>query len=577
MNFRNHLRPVVVAATWSLALFALSVRAEVALEGVTDLQALNINTFLGLADLDCSAPPWLVRWQFRKANTEINTALEALGFYQAQIVDELDMPTHGCWRARFRITPGDPVVIRNVAINVDEPLVHEPAIAARLKEARELMDKTLNHAAYENVKRGLLGEARSLGYFEAAFKMSAVRVDEVGRSASVEFDLVGGSRFVFGDIEIVGDFLQRRLMDAYIPFNTGEPYDASLVSRLRRNLSDSGYFGRTVVVADSDAAVDRAVPVRIELYERPRDWTYAFGVGYATDTGARLRIDADNNLLNERGHRASVKSVWSTERNSLDLQYKIPHLSPLNDWFIFDTGIARLESDTWTSDIQRVGARHSYEQGAWIETDFVDLTYEDYKIGDEFGDSRLLMFGTTLARLWRDIPTRPTAGYRVDGTLRGAWRSLGSDTDVIQLVVGGKAIHELVKDVRVIARVTGGWLWTEDFDALPPSIRFFAGGDASIRGYEYQSVGPEKDGHVVGGERLLTGSLEFDYLFSPNWSVAAFVDSGSAYDDKARFFTGVGGGIRWYSPLGPIRVDVAHPLDDPTTEWRLYVTIGPDL
>ncbi len=82
MNLRNHLRPVVVAATWSLALFALPVRAEVALEGVTELQALNINTFLGLAELDCNAPPWLVRWQFRRANTEINAALEALGFYE---------------------------------------------------------------------------------------------------------------------------------------------------------------------------------------------------------------------------------------------------------------------------------------------------------------------------------------------------------------------------------------------------------------------------------------------------------------------------------------------------------------
>ena len=173
-------------------------------------------------------------------------------------------------------------------------------------------------------------------------------------------------------------------------------------------------------VADSDAAVDRAVPVRIELYPRARDWTYSFGLGYATDTGARIRVDADNNLFNERGHRVAVKSVLSTERNSLDLQYRIPHLSPLNDWFTFDTGIAHLESNTSTSDIERVGARHSYEQGAWIETDFVDLTYEDFKIGDEFGDSRLVLFGSTLTRFWRDIPSRPNAGYRVEWN--DSWR-----------------------------------------------------------------------------------------------------------------------------------------------------------
>ena len=112
---------------------------------------------------------------------------------------------------------------------------------------------------------------------------------------------------------------------------------------------------------------------------------------------------------------------------------------------------------------------------------------------------------------------------------------------------------------------------------LPPSIRFFAGGESSIRGYAFQGVGPEHDGNVVGGTRLLTGSLEFDYQFRTNWAAAAFVDSGSAFDDEPHFVTGVGVGLRWYSPVGPIRVDVAHPLDDPTTQWRLYITIGPEI
>ncbi len=580
MNLRNHLRPVVTAATWSLMLLASSstVFADVALDGVSEAQTLNINAFLGLADLDCNAPPWLVRWQFRRADAEIKAALEALGFYGAQIVDELSMPADGCWRAHFQITPGDPVIVRDVSIRVDEPLVHEPVIEARLKEARDLKDKPLNHLSYENVKRGLREDAQALGYFEAAFKTSTVQVDAVEHRASVDLELVGGPRYVFGNIEVVGDFLERRLIDAYIPFHTGDPYDVSLVARLRRNLADSDYFGRTVVVADSDTAVDQAVPVRIELYPRAREWMYSFGLGYATDTGARIRADADNNLFNERGHRIAVKTVLSTERNSLDFQYRIPHLNPLDDWFIFDTGIAHLESNTSTSDIQRVGARHSYEQGAWIETDAVDLTLEDFKIGDEFGDSRLVLFGTTLARFWRDEPTRPNAGYRVNGTIRGATTSLGSDTDVVQLLLTGKVIRALAQNVRVIVRTTAGWMWEDDFDALPPSIRFFAGGDTSIRGYEFEGVGPEDaQGHVVGGSRLLTGSMEFDYQFRPSWSVAAFVDSGSAYNEQPRFFTGVGGGIRWYSPIGPIRVDVAHPLDDPTTQWRLYVTVGPDL
>jgi translocation and assembly module TamA len=561
------------------AVLAANAAAEVVLDGVTERQAANINAFLSLNDLECNAPAWLVRWQTRQANSEIASALEALGYYGARIVGSLEFPTDGCWRARFEITPGDPVIVRTVTVTVDAPLRGEASVVALVAGARDLLDKPLDHSQYEVLKRGLLEAAQTLGYFGAAFEVSEVRVEPGAHSASVTLNLVGGPRYTFGDIEVVGDLLERRLVDAYIPFRTGEPYDAALVARLRRNLADSGYFGRSFVTADADAAVDRAVPIRIELFARQRPWTYAFGLGYATDTGPRIRVDATNYLLNDRGHRASVKSVISKDQSSLDLQYRMPHINPLSDWFIFDAGVAHLDSETSTSEISRVGARHTYERGAWVETDFVDLTFEDFRVADQYGQSRLVLLGTTFSRTSRDQTLRPTHGYRVDTTLRGATQPLGSDTDFAQVLANGRIIEGLTDrgSLRAIVRASAGWTWKDKFTDLPPTIRFFAGGDTSIRGYAFQDVGPEVDGNVVGGSRLLTGSIELDYEFRSNWSAAAFVDSGSAYDSTPDFVTGVGVGVRWFSPVGPIRVDVAHPLDDPTTQLRLYVTIGPDL
>ena len=569
------LLTMIFVLTW-MALTSPAA-ATVVLDGVSDRQALNIRAFLGLSELDCDAPPWLVRWQFRRASNEIRTSLEALGYYSTQVEQELTFPTGECWRARFQILPGDPVYVREVNLTIDSPLANETAIAARVAQARDLKNQQLNHGTYEDLRRGLLETAQSLGYFDAEFKVNEVRVDPDAYRATVNLELVGGARYTFGDIEVIGDFLNRRLVDAYIPFHTGEPFDASLVARLRRNLADSGYFGRSTVLADNEAAVDRAVPIRIALYPRARNWTYSAGVGYATDTGPRVRFDADNYLVNESGHRISVRSVFSSNRSSLDLQDRIPHLDPVDNWFILDAGLAHIETDTSESDIQRVGARHTYRRGEWIQTDFVDLTYEDFKIGDEFGDSRLVLFGSTLSRMWRDQPNRPTEGFRLDATLRGATQQLGSDTDFVQFLVNGRMIQGLSENWRALVRTTAGWTWKDDFGDLPPSIRFFAGGDTSIRGYAFQSVGPERDGNVVGGSRLLTGSVELDYRFRPNWSVAAFVDSGSAFDSSPQFFTGVGVGIRWFSAVGPIRIDVAHPLDDPSTQWRLNVTVGPDL
>jgi translocation and assembly module TamA len=207
----------------------------------------------------------------------------------------------------------------------------------------------------------------------------------------------------------------------------------------------------------------------------------------------------------------------------------------------------------------------------------MDLTREDYEIADQNGRSRLLLFGTNLRRVSRDRLGRPMSGYRIDATLRGASTALGSDTDFLQALVTGKIIRALGDKTRVIARIDVGGTMKEEFSQLPPTVRFFAGGDTSIRGYAYQSIGPESEGQVIGGSSLLTGSLEVDYEFRPNWAVAAFVDTGSAYDRKPEFFTGVGGGIVYQSAVGPIRVYVGHPLEQEHVEWRLAVVIGPDL
>jgi translocation and assembly module TamA len=126
-----------------------------------------------------------------------------------------------------------------------------------------------------------------------------------------------------------------------------------------------------------------------------------------------------------------------------------------------------------------------------------------------------------------------------------------------------------------------GYTLVDDFNRLPTSLRFFAGGDSSIRGYEYESLGPKNEnGDVIGGEALIVGSIELDYNFKESWSVAAFVDSGNAFsDEEIDVKTGAGFGIRWQSPIGPIRLDIGFPIDDPdeNKSYRIHFTLGPDL
>jgi translocation and assembly module TamA len=549
--------------------------ADVDIEGLDEALERNVRAYLSLADVGCDAPAWLLRRQYRNAPQEIREALEALGHYEPTIESSLDI-SQKCWRASFVVEAGPPVTVSRVDVDVGELEKYE-AMQARLRARRDLVDKVLDHGAYEAYKQSIDSVARTLGYFDSQFRTARVAVDTKTRTAAITLALEAGVRYRFGPVSVESTALLPELVRAYVPFAEGGPYDGNEVAQLRRDLNDSGYFGAVVVKAEPATSGEKIVPVSIEVGPPTPRRVYTVGVGYATDTGVRLRADVTDRLRNEKGHRAGASILLSSVRSHVDANYRFPHNNPMNDWFSVDAGLTREDTDTSKTDAIRFGVRHVHERAfKWVETNFVELSFEDFEIAGERADSRLLMPGTSWTKTAADAGPRPMNGYRLTAEIRGAHRYLGSTNDFVQSRMSGKIIFGLGSRLRVLARGEVGYTVKDDFATLPPSVRYFAGGDNSIRGYEYQQLGPEEDGEVVGGSRLVLGSLEADYPFLQGWSVAAFVDTGSAYDDKPELSTGAGLGVRWYSPLGPIRVDLAHPFDS-DDDIRLHITIGPDL
>ncbi len=219
--------------------------------------------------------------------------------------------------------------------------------------------------------------------------------------------------------------------------------------------------------------------------------------------------------------------------------------------------------------------------GDWRETRFIDYIHEDYRVGDERGTSNLIVPGISWAEQPLLLTGRPRRGNRLNLRLSGTDEWLGSDTAFVQVETGGKLILPLGANARLLTRLEAGWTIKDDFSDLPFSVRYFAGGDGSVRGYDYKALGPtDVDGNVIGGANKLVGSLEFDAQIYGNWSAAVFVDSGNAFNSFSDMSlkTSVGGGIRWYSPLGPVRFDVGVPLDrDAPDSWRIHISLGPDL
>ncbi|MEO8742502.1 MAG: BamA/TamA family outer membrane protein, partial [Lysobacteraceae bacterium] len=161
--------------------------------------------------------------------------------------------------------------------------------------------------------------------------------------------------------------------------------------------------------------------------------------------------------------------------------------------------------------------------------------------------------------------------------LRGGSTAIGSDVSFVQARVQASFVRSFGHRNRLLLRGEIGRTFTGNFDQLPPSLRFFAGGDRSVRGYGYQEIGPRVNGKNIGGRNLAVFSIEGEHRITQTWGAAAFVDAGDAFNASPHAHVGIGVGLRWRSPVGPVRIDIAHGLNDPQSPLRLHLNIGPDL
>jgi translocation and assembly module TamA len=173
---------------------------------------------------------------------------------------------------------------------------------------------------------------------------------------------------------------------------------------------------------------------------------------------------------------------------------------------------------------------------------------------------------------------RPHKGFRYNLETRGSGRTLGAETNFLQFLGSGNLLIPLTARLSLIPRVQLGVTWQKDpLTDIPPSLRFYAGGDNSVRGYAYQSLGPkDANGNVIGGKNLLVGSLELEYAVTKNWSMAFFYDAGNAFNnfEDLTWPQSAGLGVRYYTPVGPIRVDLARQINVENPGFRLHVGIG---
>jgi translocation and assembly module TamA len=551
---------------------------NVEITGLDAAQTANVRAHLDLDEEACEAPEWRVQQEYDASPEKIRTALEALGYYEPRIEQSLDR-TPQCWHAKFAIRMGPPTLVRRL----DVELAGEAAKDTEFVRAREQSplktSAVLNHGDYEALKRRWLDLAAERGYADAKFTENRIDVYPEQRVADIVLHFDSGKRYRFGAITFQQDVLSDDLIHSYMKIRRGDPYDGRELNTLYTALANSGYF-RNIEVRPQAADRDSGeIPVEIVLAGAKRR-NISYGVGYSTDTGPRFRFSRNNRRVNEEGHQFGITAQVSPLVSELTVNYRMPIDDPRTDWLAFDAGVKTEHTETADSDSLQIGARRlTRREHDWYRATILTFLVEDFTVGAETGRAQLLMPGVDWTRLHADNTIRANRGSKLELEARGAADAILSDSSFVQVILHGKWVWSASEEARILFRSELGAMYDSDFAKLPPSVRFFAGGDNSIRGYDYNTLGPvDATNQVIGGSRLAVASLEYEHKVRPHWSVAVFVDSGNAFD-RGAFTpkTGAGIGARWLSPLGPIRVDVAHPFEDPTNSWRLHITLGPDL
>lgn len=557
---------------------AANVRLQV--EGLSGDLEKNVRAQLSTIQSDEVTPDRRFR---ARVDDAIREGLKALGYYEPTIDFELKPPPEkGRQVLLVRVTPGIPIKIGGTDVILRGGARDDRDYLA-LHKQRPAIGTVLNQGDYDHFKSELTGISLRKGYFDSEFKKSQLGISLDRHQAFWDIDYDSGQRYRFGDVTFEGSQIQDQYLQNLVPFKEGDYYTSADLAELNRRLSATGWFNSVVVAPEFDKArKTKVLPLHGVMSPRTEN-TIETGVGYSTDVGPRVKASWKKPWMNAYGHSLTTDISLSAPEQQFDFTYKMPLLkNPLEQYYLVQGGFKRTDLNDTKSDSTTLGVSRYWDlSSGWQRAINLRWSLDHFTQAKVTNTTMLLYPGVMVSRTRSRGGLMPTWGdsqrYSVDYS-NTAW---GSDVDFIVAQAQNTWIRTLYDKHRFVIRGSLGWIETGDFDKVPPDLRFFAGGDRSIRGYKYKSISPKDDsGKLTGASKLATGSLEYQYNVTGKWWGAVFVDSGEAVNDfrNSDFKTGAGVGVRWASPIGPVKFDIAAPVGDKEEHGlQFYIGLGPEL
>ncbi|MCG9641655.1 autotransporter assembly complex protein TamA [Vibrio sp. Isolate34] len=564
--------PVLIGTLLSSTLAFADVSLEV--KGLDGALEDNVDAYLSAVPEEEYAVS--LRFQSR-VESMIKEALNALGYYQPTITfshseDDTELTV--------TVEQGEPVLIYTSDIVLSGEAEDDPDFLALIANSNLSKGSILNHGNYDSLKSSIRNLGLSKGYFDGSYEVSKLEVAPELNRAYVRLHYNSGIRYHFGTTQVTGSQIEDDRVQSLKPFEDGEPYSITKVGEYNQNLSNTDWFSSVFVEPDlSQLGEGREIPMKVSLAPQARNQIET-GIGVSTDLGVKGTLKWKKPWVNAQGHSFNSSLSISKPEQTITAAYKIPLDDVLNDYYQIKYGMKNLDNrDTKSLESNLALERYWRLDNGWQRTVFIRYLVENYEQGLQDDLAQFVLPGISFSRTRTRGGSMPMWGDKQTIMLEAGDDTLLSETKVVRFQGQTAWIRSIGNNHRGLTRLQFGGNFADEFEKLSPSLRFFAGGDNSIRGYGYESISPRDESDALTGAKFLaTSSFEYQYRLVGNWWGAAFYDIGDAFNDKPDWKRGTGVGVRWASPVGPVSLDFAWGLDaEKGDEFQLHFSLGPEL
>jgi len=508
--------------------------------------------------------------------TRVKALLRAEGF----IAGNVQLLTGKADDLVLRIETGPMFHFRKVKLTYadEEPILETPILLEELKA-----DSPAESAAVLRGETRILMALQQAGYPGPEITKTHVVADHATKTVDVEYVIRTGPAALFGKVEITGLLaLHPHVIHKKIPWYEGQRFDIRHFETLRRELLSTSLFSMVGILPAPEVDAEGKLPIRIKVNER-KHRTVRIGASYKTDEKLGGKISWENRNLRGFGEQLRISAHASGFGEGTSAKYRFPGFIRDSQALLLGLNVARDKPDAFESkNLSASAAVERKLRGGVTLVPGIAYRAEEVEQLSQTDSFGLLMFPVRLYWNKSDDILDPSAGFQLDLSLTPFYDTFSNSLAFLKTQAGLRHYLPVSEDgSHVLAsRFRIGILQGASRNAVPADERYYAGGGGSVRGYEFQSLSPSENSVLVGGRSVLETAVEWRAKFSKQLGFVVFVDAGSAFESEIPdisedFRFGAGAGLRYFTGIGPLRLDFGFPVNRRTSDDAFQVYVSP--